>query len=530
MGSRVAYQIFAIPPDGEKPYNYYVRHHGYGEDESNYLCAPEEAKSLNEEQAFTSYFSILKEHRHYRFELRRLLDKKWRQRERNRVGNEYMQLPYSWDNLELPEDHYTHIAQDSEGDYIAYTQSPEKGERDIQTPMRAGKYLKKFFPDMHNDEIRRYAEDVQSACGLQMTDDPELAAIIYENGPNSCMCKSSDYWYWYDRGVDGPRHPSAVYFAGDLKLAWMGPHENASARCLVWPERKLYGRMYGATDRMRAALERAGYKCSYDNIPDTFPDARLKLIRITPQYIVMPYLDAVSALHYNKETKQIHIGRSLGDKNKKQFSWSNTESGVCHFIDPDTIVCNFTGKIIPKGAPHIEISDGVYTTEEVAKLNGYVLSIEGWTSNPGYFCREDSEEIHCLNVYPMPPSYRRDVLQIERHEYRHKSECVYIRDRDGWTRKGNISKLVEYKGKYYTSLQALAMYEGIKLPFYPEKGHYSPKQWEVMLEHCNKWLSEVYDSKNYGKDMEECYEVNPSHYWALVTHFDARVRREQEYA
>ena len=92
---------------------------------------------------------------------------------------------------------------------IAFTQSQDKGERDIQTVTTYGKYLKRHMPDCPDHELRdfvsRYTVDPNSC---KITTDLGKMIYIIQNGPPSCMKKQK----WND-----DTHPYNVY---DPKYGW----------------------------------------------------------------------------------------------------------------------------------------------------------------------------------------------------------------------------------------------------------------------------------------------------------------------
>ncbi|WP_189417262.1 hypothetical protein, partial [Mesorhizobium sp. M1C.F.Ca.ET.193.01.1.1] len=69
---------------------------------------------------------------------------------------------------------------------------------------------------------------------------------------------------------------------------YIGPIDNIDARCLVWPERKLYyAKWYGDGPRLEAALINAGYKEGYAS---DFHSARIQRIEYGRGFVV-PYCD-----------------------------------------------------------------------------------------------------------------------------------------------------------------------------------------------------------------------------------------------
>lgn len=157
---------------------------------------------------------------------------------------------------------------------IAYFQSAEKRARNIRTPIKVGRYLKQFFPELGDTEIRSFQQQLEfnlqpvtmfftDACPSH-ADDPkgETRLIIekewvriYRFGPSSCM-----------RGSDSVR--VYVYPSNTLRLAYMTdnsqPDGTPVARCIVRDDEKQWLRIYPDDQgthwsKMRRHLEVLGY-------------------------------------------------------------------------------------------------------------------------------------------------------------------------------------------------------------------------------------------------------------------------------
>lgn len=153
--------------------------------------------------------------------------------------------------------HFAHVSE-KDPEMLAYTSSGSNGARDIQTPMKPGRYLTKYFEGVLNaKEIAFYAswqatgnrpESKLSGLEVLFARTPDEIADVYARGPSSCMD-----WRSYTR----PRNPVRVYGAGDLAIAYLqsDPPPNAArtrdvvARCLVWPEKLVAGRVYPTPGR-----------------------------------------------------------------------------------------------------------------------------------------------------------------------------------------------------------------------------------------------------------------------------------------
>jgi hypothetical protein len=176
-----------------------------------------------------------------------------------------------WDGLD--DKHCFHLSQ-TDPECLAYFQTDDKLRRDISTKISVGRFVKKFWPDLPDHEVAAVVNAHRSEVGkrgVKFSTDPDEIVRIYEYGPRSCM-----------KGKDCVR----VYGnSPDLAVAYLGNLESneVSARAVVWPDEKLYVRVYG-DDLLRLLLEQQGYEnCDLDG-------ARVRRIEERGS-VVMPYLD-----------------------------------------------------------------------------------------------------------------------------------------------------------------------------------------------------------------------------------------------
>lgn len=167
----------------------------------------------------------------------------WQEREQAFFDtNTYQRPPWYAEPFWIePAGHYAHISLD-DPTKIAFTENADKGERDIQTRMKPGKYLTKFFPDLTPKQVAFYAEwfvkgtkPAPNLGEVQFASTEEAIRHVYDEGPHSCMKHSHS-------GVE-------VYAAGDLSVAYIEDlnrpeGKTVIARALCWPEKKVYGRVY----------------------------------------------------------------------------------------------------------------------------------------------------------------------------------------------------------------------------------------------------------------------------------------------
>lgn len=189
---------------------------------------------------------------------------KWRERELARIKDgTYRPLPWAhhdfWGTAMFKtiwKDQFPHPSVEKAG-WIAYTKNAEDGMKDKQTIVRPGTYLKYFARPLDHYGIseRQLVDMFTDAYGpLEVKFASTEAEIIstYENGPDTCM--KAKHW-----PHDG-RNPAWIYANGDLQVAYLGELDHATARTLVWPEKKIYSRVYGDIARLTRGLERLGYK------------------------------------------------------------------------------------------------------------------------------------------------------------------------------------------------------------------------------------------------------------------------------
>lgn len=222
----------------------------------------------------------------------------WQARERSRFGEgTYIEVPWSSQVWALPlhHAHYPHLSSKCPGK-IAFTQSEAHGIADRQTVMRPGKYLLQFYGDWVNQSlVDKYCAEIDAltkhlATPLQFATTKEDIIRVYQTGPSSCMSKNADDREYRTNGV----HPVSVYAAGDLAIAYFTDEQKAiKARCITWPAKKIFGRVYGDENRIAALLHRDGFKCSQSSTD--WDGARLLKVKVPrADGYVCPYLDVAN--------------------------------------------------------------------------------------------------------------------------------------------------------------------------------------------------------------------------------------------
>lgn len=221
----------------------------------------------------------------------------WEAREymRRFVLHEYQPVPWE-DSLSKIPGHFAHVSKEDKS-MVAFTENPEKGARDIQVRVRPGRYLKRFYPYLSDDEIRDLVCAMTGEYDLKFAKTADEIQKVYENGPRSCMSHPPTEFLSYC-------HPVRVYGDSDLQLAYLTNKggNKPKARALVWPEKKKIGRIYGDIERLRNMLFDAGYEQSSGD-GSSLVGARIRKIMCKEHNVyVMPYIDGTQcARNYDDE-------------------------------------------------------------------------------------------------------------------------------------------------------------------------------------------------------------------------------------
>lgn len=204
---------------------------------------------------------------------------------------------------------------------ISYYQDANKRSRGIRTAVKPGRYLAKYFSDiLTQDEIQRYAiefETVFAPAELKITQDANEIETVYRNGPRSCMSFS-------DGSFAGHCHPARVYAGPDLAVAYLGDLDAPSARAVVWPDKKIYSRVYGDIERLSDTLEKKEYSKGY------LYGARIQKIPVpTRDSYIMPYVDGVDSANDDGDYLVLGPGR-LTAQNTSGLADPHSHGSCCY--------------------------------------------------------------------------------------------------------------------------------------------------------------------------------------------------------
>jgi hypothetical protein len=259
----------------------------------------------------------------------------WINRERNKFDDgPYRQVPAfdDWRTYKLnryPE-HFLHVAIESAKDgplMVAYTPNDDYGRKNRQVRVKPGRYLAKFYPDFPNEarvEWTAKIEAIREREIMKITTDPrEICTIYRQTTIGSCM----DGTHNFD---NLPDWPTAVYGApGDLALAYLGPVGNASARSVVWPDKKVHTSIYGEdANRLQNLLRAAGYSRGY------FKGAKIRKIK-TSEGFLMPFVDGAEYARVSGCGEFLVLGDDGGYSAKQTCGYAYAEESETYTCDQE---------------------------------------------------------------------------------------------------------------------------------------------------------------------------------------------------
>lgn len=235
-------------------------------------------------------------------------DPLWHARELKRLDDlTYKPLPaqalklLTQEQQEIVRSYFPHISLKDER-LLSYTQSPEKGELDIQTPIKPGKFLSKVLPDADNELVKSFAAVFSSTKGLRLVVEksPEAFSYAYLNLKNSGSCMDARNSF-SECVVNGKVvHPATVYYnkCNDLHILYAINHEGTViARCIGRADEMTHTRVYfdknipASCNKMHLLLKDSGWKEG----EECLLGAVISKITTDHGRILCPYIDPYNA-------------------------------------------------------------------------------------------------------------------------------------------------------------------------------------------------------------------------------------------
>lgn len=287
----------------------------------------------------------------------------WQARERARFASgEYVRLHEELEAIS-PDSHFAHCAKKSP-DLIAYTKDAAKGAADKQSLISIESYVALVAADWPDDSkaalIKLQQDHAAAHCSpLKFARTPDEIESVYTNYDddaghvaNSCMRYEARQ---FASRVDGrPFHPVRVYGAGDLAIAYLANEDGETiARALVWPEKKIYSRLYcGENSTLARLLKAQGYEgAGYYHGRRSMSGARLLRVESDCGELVAPYLDEVGTVQDCGE--YLRIGGDINAQNT---------NGLCD--STPRFFCEHCGESCDEDVARLVFTDGARRREQ----------------------------------------------------------------------------------------------------------------------------------------------------------------------
>lgn len=172
--------------------------------------------------------------------------------------------------------------------------------------------LTRFFSShvgLEDEQFMDYVTELgfyEGQAEFEILRDPDEIEEAYANGPRSCMNDPEDY----DLSCNN-YNPVRIYGSPDLGLAVLKRGTDVIARTVVFPERKIYARIYGHAKALKAELDKLGYRHTVAATP--WRGARLLAIYDQDEgAYVCPYLDMSDTVSLSRDKKYLRISGSNG--------------------------------------------------------------------------------------------------------------------------------------------------------------------------------------------------------------------------
>lgn len=180
--------------------------------------------------------------------------------------------------------HFAHQGL-SDPEMVAFTPNHAYGLADRQVTMKLGKYLKKFYGDMLDDDQIRELANLGKGQEVLWAHGGDEIEEVYNNGPSSCMV-GKDWGHAHPARAYGYQYEDGSFEFG---LAHLKCGDKITARCLVSLKHKVWTRFYGDDGPVLGSkLEELGFE-KVAGMGDY--GLRLADLGGRGSYIIMPYLD-----------------------------------------------------------------------------------------------------------------------------------------------------------------------------------------------------------------------------------------------
>lgn len=269
--------------------------------------AQEEAKFLNaQNKRYAELGSgYAKLYGNIRYRVRQILDTDTDNFYAREAAKNYKPLEYEF-KYNGPESYaLVHIHPDNPRQ-VRFFDSLKDAIRCQYTVMNIPRFLVSYM-DQPTDQVEEFLSNSGYYNGtyeFDITQDADLIEWAYTEGPTSCMNDPDEY------PLPSP-HPSRVYAGGDLAVAYINRDDNCTARAVVYPEKKIYAKIYGHDKLLSSELEKLGYRRTHAMSP--WRGARiLKIYLEEYEAYLMPYVDMAETLTASRCGKFFRLAARSG--------------------------------------------------------------------------------------------------------------------------------------------------------------------------------------------------------------------------
>ena len=314
-----------------------------------------------------------------------------------------------------PEEHFIHVSRYNKSQ-VAYVQSPEHGERDRQTSVKFGKYLRQHFDHLTDPEVAEaaslYRKEMIGDIDVKFARTRAEIREVYEEGPDSCMSHNASSYM--TQGV----HPCEIYATPDCSIAYVERDGRITGRTVINEVQKNYVRIYGDEMVLQEGLDMLGYKQGSLN------GCSLLLLRTDSDQVVAPYLDG-ECTTVDVLSDKIVVNFDGDEEMQGQYGTMAQEVQQCGHCDD----AFHEEDICWSGYHDIYICDGCsdeYTYAYYSDYGNqsYIRNDRSFYEYEGEYYTSDSLDYHNLIIID-DTAYRNDDSSVI---YSHQDEQWYLTD------------------------------------------------------------------------------------------------------
>lgn len=269
-------------------------------------------------------------------------DTNWKDRETKRFETgDYLRCDILEKKGLIIPDHFLHLSKENIFS-LAYTKSDEKGREDKQTTISVIGYLETYFADKtkaaERNSIKKLHEQEVLKRTVKFAYTPDDIEYVYTHFDENVGDLADSCMRYNIEEFSSHIHPVRVYGAGDLAIAYLANSEGETThRALVWPEKKIYSRVYGDS-QLHDVLKSLGYeKSSYYDEENAKSIKGARLLNIASEndefknHLVLPYIDDPVNVEFHEDSQfLLLVGEETGQAEPQDAGglvpWENYET------------------------------------------------------------------------------------------------------------------------------------------------------------------------------------------------------------